>query len=76
MDVPSDFMHTTMGPKYPKVHMALQGKLEEIMVKVYPNLYREFVSTDSNGSLIFYVEMKKVLYVIIKPALPLYLNMV
>ena len=59
MDVPSDFMHTTMGPKEPKVHMALQGKLEEIMVKVYPNLYRELVSTDSRGRLIFYVKMKK-----------------
>ena len=76
MDVPSDFMHTTMGPKEPKVHMALQGKLEEIMVKVYPNLYRELVSTDSRGRLIFYVKMKKALYRIIKPALPLYLNLI
>ena len=54
MDVPSYFLHTPVEPKDPMVHMALQGKLAEIMVKVDPKIYRKFVSTDSKGRMIFY----------------------
>ena len=55
MDVPSDFMHTPMEPKDPKVHTALQGKLEDLMVKVDPKLYSKLFSTDSKRRMILYV---------------------
>ena len=76
MDVPSAFLHTTMEPKDPKVHMELQWKLEELMVKVDPRLSRKFVSTDSKGRMILYVEMKKALYRMIKSTILLYLKLV
>ena len=45
------------------------------MVKVDPNLHRRFVSTDSKGHMIFYVEIQKALYGIIKSVLLFYLKM-
>ena len=57
MYVPSDFMHTPMEPKYPKVHITFLGKLIDLIVKVDTNIYRKFVGTDSKGSMILYVEM-------------------
>ena len=76
MGVPSDFLHTPMDPKYPKIHMELQGNLAEIMAKVDPKLYRKFVSTDSKGRMILHVEMKKALYRMLKSALLFYLILV
>ena len=60
MDAPSDFLHTPMNPKYLKVHMALRGKLSELMVKVDSNLYRKFVSTYRKEHMTLYVEMQKI----------------
>ena len=76
MVLPSAFLYTLMEPKYPKVHMKLQGKMSDLMVKVYPNLYRKFVSTDSKGHMILYVEMQKDLYRMLKSALLFYMKLV
>ena len=76
MDLPSDFMHTPMDHKYPEVHMALKGKLAELILKVYYKLYRKIFSTDRKGRMILYVEMQKDLYVILKPALMFYIKLV
>ena len=76
MSVPSDFLHTTIEPKDPKVHLALQGKLAEIMVKVDTKIYRKLVITDSKGNMLLYVEMKKAFYRMIKSALLFYMKMV
>ena len=38
MDITSDFLHTAMESKDPKVHMELWRKLAELMVKVDPKL--------------------------------------
>ena len=76
MDISSDFLHTPMDPKYPKAHMALRGKLAELMLKVDTKLYMKFVSTDSKGLKILYVEMQKALYGMLKYMLLFYLNIV
>ena len=75
MEVPSDFLHTSMNSKDPKVHMVLQGKLAELMVKVGPKIHRKLFRTDSKGRMIFYFEMKKALYVMLKPVLLFYMNL-
>ena len=76
MDVPSAFLHTPVEPKYPKVYMVLQGRLAKLMVKVYTKLHRKFVSTDSKGYMISYVEIQKALHRMIKYALLLYMKLV
>ena len=55
MDIPSAFLHTPIDPKDPKVHMALQGKLADLMVKVDTNFYRKIFSTNRKGRMILYV---------------------
>ena len=57
MVLPTAFLYTPMEPKDPKVHITLQGKIEDIIVKFDTNLYSKLVSTDSKGHMIFYVEM-------------------
>ena len=74
--VPSPFLHTPMDPKDLKVPMTLQEKLEELVVKFDPKLYRKLVSPDSKGRMILYVEMQKALYRILKCTLLFYLKMV
>ena len=59
MDLPSDFLHTPMDSKYPKVYVVLQVKLSEIMVKVDLKLNKKFVSTNSKGLVILYEDIQK-----------------
>ena len=75
MDLPSAFLQTPMDPKDLKVHMALQGKLTELMVKFDPKLYRKLFSNDGKGRIILYVEIQKVLYGMLKSALMFYLGL-
>ena len=76
LDIASDFLYNPMDPKDPKVHMALQEKLTEIMVNSDPKLYSKIVSTYSKGRMILYVEMQKALYVMPKYALLFYIKLV
>ena len=46
------------------------------MVKFDPNIYRKIFSTDSKGRMIFYVEIQKSLYGILKSMLMFYMNLV
>ena len=46
------------------------------MVKFDPNIYRKTFSTDSKGRMIFYVEIQKSLYGILKSMLMFYMNLV
>ena len=76
MGIPSAFLNTPMDPKDPKVHMTLQRKLAELMVKFYPKFYRKLFSTDRKVRIILYVEMQKTLDRILKSVLLFYLNLV
>ena len=76
MNIPIDFLHTPMYPKYLKVHITLQVKLKYLMVKVDPKFYRKLVRNGSKGCMIFYVEIQKFLERILKSVLLLYMNLV
>ena len=44
------------------VIMVLKGPLAELMVKVYPSLYRKYLNTKLKGKPILYVKMHNTLY--------------
>jgi hypothetical protein len=58
------------------VLMHLDGILAELMVKVAPNLYRKYVTTNSKGKLVLYVQLKKAVYGMMKSALLFYRKLV
>ena len=75
MDVPSDFLHTSMDPKNTNIHMALRVKMAELTVNIDHKLYRKFLSTFNKGCMILYLEMQKDLYGMLKPLLMFYLKL-
>ena len=44
------------------VHMLLEGTIAELIVKLEPSLYREFVWRNKHGKPMLYVKLKKALY--------------
>jgi hypothetical protein len=65
VDIPGAFMQADMEDL---VHMKLEGKMAELLVKLDPKLYRKYVQTH-NGKEVLYVELKKALYGTLKAAL-------
>ncbi len=65
VDIPGAFMQADMEDI---VHMKLEGKMAELLVKLDPKLYRKYVQTQ-NGKQVLYVELKKALYGTLKAAL-------
>ncbi len=51
------------------VHIKLEGKMVELLVKVDPKLYRKYVQME-NGKSVLYVELKKALYGTMRAVLP------
>jgi hypothetical protein len=49
--------------------MMLEGRLAKLMVKVAPNIHRKYITTNSKGKALLYVNMQKVLYGILRSAL-------
>ncbi len=49
--------------------MCLDGILAELMVKVAPSLYQKYVTTNSKGKHILYVQLEKAVYGMTKSAL-------
>jgi hypothetical protein len=64
-DIPGAFMQTDMDGT---VHMMLEGKMAELLVKIDPKLYRKYLMT-KNGKPIMYVQLKKALYGTLQAAL-------
>jgi hypothetical protein len=58
-DIPGAFVHAETDKD---VIMMLKGRLAELMVMVEPSLYRKYVTTDSKGEPILFVQMHKALY--------------
>ena len=58
VDIPGAFMQADMEDV---VHMKLEGKMAELMVRIDPKLYRKYVQIEK-GREVLYVELKKALY--------------
>ena len=52
--------------------MVLRGKIAEIMVMIYPSMYRNYVTYSKNGVLMLYVCISKALYGMLRAALLFY----
>jgi hypothetical protein len=56
--------------------LRLDGILAELMVKVAPNLYRKYVTTNAKGKPVLYVQLEKAVYGMMKSALLFYRKLV
>jgi hypothetical protein len=65
VDILGAFMQADMEDL---VHMKLEGKMAELLVKLDAKLYRKYVQTH-NGKEVLYLELKKALYGTLKAAL-------
>jgi len=65
VDIPGAFMQADMDEK---VHMRLEGKMAELLVRCEPILYRKYVQVEG-GKTVLYVELRKALYGTLKAAL-------
>jgi hypothetical protein len=64
VDIPDAFMQADMEDL---VHMKLEGKMAELLVKLDPKLYRKYVQVERDKSVL-YVELKKAIYGTLKKA--------
>ena len=69
VDIPNAFVQTDMEGD--KVIMKMRGKLAELLVKVAPEIYREYVTIEK-GQKVLYLELRKALYGMLKSALLFY----
>jgi hypothetical protein len=72
-DIPGAFLHAD-NPDY--VLMRLDGILAELMVKVAPNIYRQYVTQNAKGKPVLYVQLEKTVYGMMKSALLFYRKLV
>jgi hypothetical protein len=56
--------------------MRLDGILAELMVQVDPKLYRKYITTNTKGKPVLYVELEKAVYGMMKNALLFYRKLV
>ena len=72
-DIPGAFLHTEIDEE---VIMVIEGPLSELMFQVDPSLYRKYITTNSKGKPLLYVNMCKTLYGMIRQALMFHRNLV
>jgi hypothetical protein len=65
VDIPGAFMQVDQEDL---VHMKMEGKMAELLVKLDPKLYRKYVQIEK-GKKVLYVQLKKALYGTLKAAL-------
>jgi len=65
VDIPGAFMQADMDEL---VHMKLEGKMAELLVRLDPKLYRKYIQVEK-GRNVLYVELKKALYGTLRAAL-------
>jgi len=73
LDLPGAFLHADIDED---VIMSLEGPLAELMVKVDPKLYREYITVTSKNKPILYVKMQKAIYGLLRSALLFYKKLV
>ena len=69
LDVANAFLHAHNDER---VLMLLRGKLAEMMVRIDPSMYREYVTYSKNGVPMLYVRLSKALYGMLRAALLFY----
>ena len=72
-DIPGAFLHTETEED---VIMVIAGPLAKLVVQVDPYLYRKYITTNSKGNPLLYVEMCKVLYGMLGSAILFYRKLV
>jgi hypothetical protein len=65
VDIPGAFMQADMDDT---VHVKLEGKMVDLLVKIEPKLYRKYVLIEKDKPIL-YVELKKALYGTLRAAL-------
>ena len=65
-DIPGAFLHADMDED---MHMILEGKIAELIIKLEPSLYRKDIWYTQKGRLMLYVLLKKALYGTLQAAL-------
>jgi hypothetical protein len=73
IDIPGAYLSANMDEK---VIMLLRGRLAELMVKTAPNIYRKYITVDSNTQPVLYVKLQKALCGCLPSALLFYLKFV
>ena len=63
------YLHTETDEDVTMIH---EGVLTELMVKLYPSLYRKYATVNSKGKSLLYVKLHKSLCVLLRSALFLY----
>jgi hypothetical protein len=53
--------------------MCIRGRLSELMVKTLPDIYRKYITVDSDNKPIIYLKLQKALYRCLRSALLFYL---
>jgi len=65
-DIPGAFLHADMEED---VHMLLESTIAELIMKLDPSLYRNYVWENKNGKPMLYVKLRKALYGMLQAAL-------
>jgi len=68
VDIPGAFLQTEMQEDEPDVHVVMEGKIAELLEKIHPPTYHEYVHKH-RGKSVIYVKLKKALYGTLKAAL-------
>ena len=69
LDAANAFLHAQNDERF---LMLLRGKISEMMVRIYPSMYRKYVTHSKNGVPMLYVRLSKALYGMLRAALLLY----
>jgi hypothetical protein len=72
-NIPGAFLQAD-NPNY--VLMCLNSILAELLVKIAPSLYHQYVTTTTKGKLVLYVQLEKTFYGMMKSALLFYHKLV
>jgi hypothetical protein len=59
VDVPGAFLGADVDED---VILVIRGILAELLVKTAPNIYRKYITLDSNNHPVLYVKLQKALY--------------
>jgi hypothetical protein len=71
VDIPGAFMQVDMDEV---VHMRLEGAMVDLLVRLSPNTYEQYVTREGNKNVL-YVQLKKALYGTLHAALLFWRNL-
>jgi hypothetical protein len=68
-NVPSAFFNTNVNKD---VLMVLKGELVTMLLKIAPEVYQRYITTDRKGSPVLYVKLQKAFYGLMRASLLFY----